>query len=76
MRACLVAVLGATLFVGCGVRRNRGLGEPCQSNGDCASEMCVTELFAGSTCKEPCGGNDANCPPGQRCSGVVEGYVT
>ena len=74
MRAA-VALLGL-LVLGCGVRGNRGLDEPCQSDGDCASGMCVMEPFVGATCKDPCGGNDANCPAGQICSGVAAGYVT
>lgn len=62
------------LLAACGPR-DLPVGERCQSDGECASGMCVMEPFLGATCKDPCGGNDSNCPAGEVCSGRAAGNV-
>ena len=52
-----------------------GFGEPCTSNMDCESGLCILVGTSGQ-CTETCG----DCPPGYGCLGVtgiqVEGQVT
>lgn len=76
MRSSRWSVVSGFVFAlsACG-SHDRAAGEPCESNGDCIDEMCVTEMFGGSTCKDPCGGDDANCEPGNVCSGRAAGNV-
>jgi hypothetical protein len=75
MRTFLAILLvSVPALLGCG-SHDRAVGEPCESDGDCVSEMCVMEPFLGSTCKDPCGGNDANCEPGYACTGRAAGNV-
>lgn len=70
----LLTLLGS-LVASCKEPPRLPVGAACSADGECESELCVMEPFVGATCKDPCGGNDSNCPSGQRCSGRAAGYV-
>ncbi len=75
-RLFMVALFASALVVSaCNKQPGLPVDARCQVDADCESELCVMEPFSGATCKDPCGGNDSNCPAGQRCTGRAAGYV-
>jgi len=49
------------------------LGEPCQSNMDCKSEICVSVPGKGYLCAQTCNLTQNNCPNGYYCAQSTAG---
>lgn len=74
-RLALLALMAlGTLLPACGGGDAR-LGEPCESDDDCARGLCVGGVNGDRpACTRSCAGNE-DCPHGWSCSGVTQNQV-